>query len=231
MFGGAVPDAFQALVRVLDSLWDEHGSLAVAGLLGRVADPLDYPEDVLRADAGMLDGVRLVGTGSLTSRLWTKPSLTVVGIDAPSVAAASNTLAGSVRVKLSMRVAPGQDTDAAFEALRGHLLAAAPYGAHVDVVPVEQGRGFAGPTEGPVYDAARWALTTAWGAAPVNMGIGGSIPFIAELAEVYPDAAVLVTGVEDPDTRAHGPDESLHLAEFERACLAETLLLATLSTP
>jgi acetylornithine deacetylase/succinyl-diaminopimelate desuccinylase-like protein len=229
MYGGPVPDAFQALVRLLDTLWDERGGLAIAGLVSSEAGPLEYPEDVLRADAGVLDGVELVGEGSLTSRMWTRPSLTVVGIDAPSVAAASNTLAGSVRVKLSMRIAPGEDPGAAYEALREHLETRAPYGAHVEVLPVERGHPFAGPTEGPVYDAARWAMASAWGVPPVHLGIGGSIPFVAELAEVYPKAAVLVTGVEDPDTRAHGPDESLHLAEFERACVAETLLLAALS--
>jgi acetylornithine deacetylase/succinyl-diaminopimelate desuccinylase-like protein len=230
MYGGPVPDAFQALVRTLDRLWDERGGVAVPGLVTGAESALDYPEDQLRTDAGILDGVRLVGEGSITSRLWTRASITVVGIDAPSVAAASNTLAGSVRVKLSMRVAPGQDVAAAFEALKAHLVASAPFGARVDVVPVEQGRAFAGTTDGPVYDAARWALTTAWdGVAPVHMGVGGSFPFIAELQEVYPDAAVLVTGVEDPDTRAHGPDESLHLGEFARVCVAETLLLAALS--
>jgi acetylornithine deacetylase/succinyl-diaminopimelate desuccinylase-like protein len=126
-------------------------------------------------------------------------------------------------------VAPGQDTGAAYDALAAHLKASAPFGAHVEVTPVEQGRPFSATTQGPVYDAARWALTSAWGVPPVHVGVGGSIPFIAELQEAYPDAAVLVTGVEDPDTRAHGPDESLHLGEFERACLAETLLLAALS--
>jgi acetylornithine deacetylase/succinyl-diaminopimelate desuccinylase-like protein len=228
MYGGPVPDAFTALVRTLNALWDERGGVAVPGLV-TTDSPLDYAEDQLRADAGILDGVRLLGEGTITSRLWTRPSITVVGIDAPSVAAASNTLAGSVRVKLSMRVAPGEDPEAAYRALEAHLVAAAPFGAHVAVVPVEHGWPFAGTTDGPVYDAARWALTSAWGVAPVHMGVGGSIPFIAELQEVFPDAAVLVTGVEDPDTRAHGPDESLHLGEFERACVAETLLLAALS--
>jgi acetylornithine deacetylase/succinyl-diaminopimelate desuccinylase-like protein len=231
MYGGAVPDAMQAMIRTLNSLWDENGTVAIEGLLSEEPDPLDYPEDVLRADAGVLDGVSLVGEGSLTSRMWTRPSLTVVGIDAPSVAAASNTLAGSIRVKISMRVAPGQDTAAAYEALKAHLVAAAPYGARVEVTPIEQGRSFSATTEGPVYEAARWALASSWGVEPVKMGVGGSIPFIAELSEVYPDATVLLTGVEDPDTRAHGPDESVHLAEFERACLAETLLLAALSKP
>ena len=83
---------------------------------------------------------------------------------------------------------------------------------------------------GPAYDAARAAFAEAWdGVAPVDIGVGGSIPFIATFQEMFPKAAILVTGVEDPDSRAHGPNESLHLAEFARVCLAEALLLAELA--
>ncbi len=81
---------------------------------------------------------------------------------------------------------------------------------------------------GPAYDAARGAFRDAFGTEPVDVGIGGSIPFIAELAAAYPQATVLVTGVEDPDSRAHGADESLHLGQFAKVCLAETLLLQRL---
>jgi acetylornithine deacetylase/succinyl-diaminopimelate desuccinylase-like protein len=144
------------------------------------------------------------------------------------VALASNTLQAAVRVKFSLRIAPGQDPDAAFDALRDHLVRRAPWGARVDVLVGERGHPFAADVEGPVYDTARWALEQAWGRPSVHMGIGGSIPFVAALQAVYPSAAVLFTGVEDPDTRAHGVDESLHLEEFERACVAETLLLAAL---
>ncbi|MFZ5872373.1 MAG: peptidase dimerization domain-containing protein, partial [Actinomycetota bacterium] len=169
---------------------------------------------------------------SLLSRMWTHPSLTVVGIDAPTVANASNTLQPTARAKLSLRVAPGQDPARAVEALRDHLLASAPFGARVEVTLKETGSGFAGEVEGAVYDTARWALSQAWdGAQVVHAGVGGSIPFIADLKEQFPDATVLVTGVEDPDTRAHGYDESLHLTVFRRACLAETLLLAALAHP
>jgi acetylornithine deacetylase/succinyl-diaminopimelate desuccinylase-like protein len=228
MFGGAVLDAMTAAIRLLDTLWDDRGNLAVAGLVRAEADDLDYPEADLRADAGVLDGVELVGSGRITSRIWTRPSLTITGIDAPSVATASNTLLAGVRVKFTLRVAPDQDPHAAFDALRDHLTARAPWGARVDVRLGEAGHPFSADVNGPVYDASRWALERAWGTAPVHMGMGGSIPFIAELTRVYPDATVLVTGVEDPDSRAHGPDESLHVGEFERGCLAEALLLAAL---
>ena len=228
MYGGPVPDAMLATVRLLNSFWDENGDVAVAGLVAGDAEALDYPEADLRADAGVLDGVQLIGTGSLTSRMWTKPALSIIGIDTTSVEAASNTLLPEVRVKFSLRIAPGQDPAVAFEALRSHAQAQAPFGARVEVTEGEAGQAFAADVEGPVYRTARWALEQAWGTAPVQIGIGGSIPFIADLLAAYPAATVLVTGVEDPDSRAHGANESLHLGEFERACLAETLLLKAL---
>jgi cysteinylglycine-S-conjugate dipeptidase len=229
MYGGAVPDAMLATVRLLDSLWDADGDLAIKGLVSGEGEPLDYPEATLRLDAGLLDGVQLIGSGSLTSRMWTRPSLSIIGIDAPSVDAASNTLLPAVRVKFSLRIAPGQDPEAALEAIRGHVVGHAPFGAKVELAEGEAGQAFAADVEGPVYAIARWALGEAWGTPPVQIGIGGSIPFIAELLEVYPEATVLVTGVEDPDSRAHGANESLHLGEFERACLAESLLLTALA--
>jgi acetylornithine deacetylase/succinyl-diaminopimelate desuccinylase-like protein len=150
-------------------------------------------------------------------------------MDVPPIATSSNTLQPTARAKFSLRIAPGQDPQAAFEALRAHLMRNAPWGARVDVRLGEAGQPWRGDVDGPVYDVARWALTQAWGREPVSMGVGGSIPFIAAFQAVYPEAAVLVTGVEDPDTRAHGANESLHLDEFQRACLAETLLLAALA--
>jgi acetylornithine deacetylase/succinyl-diaminopimelate desuccinylase-like protein len=228
MYGGAVMDALTALTRLLGTLHDEAGTVAVAGLHAGEAADLDLTEEQLRADAGVLDGVPLVGTGRLTSRLWTRPALTVVGIDAPTTAQASNTLQARAKAKISMRVAPGQDAGEAYEALARHLREHAPWGARVEVTLGETGAPFRADANGPAYDAARSAFADAWGVPPVDMGIGGSIPFIAEFAEIFPDAAILVTGVEDPDTRAHGADESLHLGEFERVCLAEALLLERL---
>ncbi len=228
MFGGAVPDALMALVRLLASLHDDAGDVAVAGLDAGVASDLDYPESRLRAESGLLDGVGTIGSGSLLSRMWTKPAITTIGLDAPTIERSSNTLVPSARAKISMRIAPGQDDLAAFELLKAHLEAHAPWGAEVDVELEERGLGFAADADGPVYDQARAAFADAWGVEPVDIGVGGSIPFVAAFAERFPDAAILVTGVEDPDTRAHGANESLHLEEFEKVCVAEALLLARL---
>jgi cysteinylglycine-S-conjugate dipeptidase len=228
MFGGPVPDALTALVRLLASLHDDTGNVAVPGLRSGAAAELDYPESRLRAESGLLDGVALIGEGSILSRLWTRPAITTIGIDAPSVATSSNTLLPTVSAKVSVRLAPDEDDLEAFALVRDHLLAQAPWGARVDVVLDERGNGFAADARGPVYDEARAAFADAWGVDPVDIGVGGSIPFIAAFAERFPDAAILVTGVEDPDTRAHGANESLHLEEFEKVCLAEAVLLARL---
>ncbi|MGY0230882.1 M20/M25/M40 family metallo-hydrolase [Longispora urticae] len=230
MWGGVVPDALTALSRLLATLHDADGSVAVKGLHDAGPTPVDYPHDRFRTESGVLDGVQLIGRGSITERLWNQPAIAVTGIDCPTVRNASNTLVPSVRAKVSMRIAPGQDVDAAMDALVAHLESHAPWGARVAVTRGEKGAPCVVGTNGPAYTAARAAHSEAWdGATCVDLGVGGSIPFIAEFQVAFPQAEILVTGVEDPDARAHGPNESLHLGEFAKVCLAETLLLAKLA--
>jgi acetylornithine deacetylase/succinyl-diaminopimelate desuccinylase-like protein len=229
-YGGPVPDALTALCRLLATLHDERGDVAIPGLVRGTADPLDLTEAQFRADAGVVPGVQLTGTGGLTERLWAGPAVAVIGIDAPSVPAASNTLIPAARAKVSMRVAPGDDATRARDALAEHLRAHAPWGAQVTVHPGATAAPYAAPAGGPGYLAARAALSEAWGTPALDIGAGGSIPFVTAYAQIFPDAEILVTGVEDPDTRAHSANESLHLAMFERACLAEALLLRNLAT-
>ena len=229
MYGGAVPDAITALVRILAGLHDDQGNVAVQGLSQGLAAELDYDEARLRAESGLLDTVSPIGTDSILSRLWTKPSITTIGIDAPSVDTASNTLVPSARAKVSMRLAADEDPRHAYDLLRQHIEKTTPWGAVVEVSLDDEGAGFAADAQGPIYDIARSSFQDAWdGQEPVDIGVGGSIPFVAAFAEKFPDAAILVTGVEDPDSRAHGANESLHLGEFERVCLAEALLLERL---
>ena len=232
LYGGPVPDALTALCRMLATLHDEHGDVAVPGLVrGSAGSSVDLTEAELRAESGMLDGVRLTGTGPLTERIWAAPAIAVIGIDAPSVAAASNTLIPSARAKVSLRIAPGDDAARAREALAAHLRANAPWGVRVTVEPGGSAAPFAARTGGPAHAAAAAALTEAWGTPAIDIGAGGSIPFVTAYAGLFPDAEILVTGVEDPGTRAHGANESLSLAVFERACLAEALLLRNLAIP
>jgi acetylornithine deacetylase/succinyl-diaminopimelate desuccinylase-like protein len=229
MFGGAVPDALTSLCRLLATLHDDTGEVAVDGLVRGTAAALDYPTDRFRQEAGVLDGVQLIGTGRLVERVWTKPAVSVLGIDAPTTAEAPNALVPAAKAKVSVRIAPGDNWRSALGALTAHLHRHAPWGARVTVTLESGGEPYAVDATGPAYDAARAAFTTAWdGTAPVDIGVGGSIPFIATFSELFPAASILVTGVEDPDSRAHGPNESLHLGEFARVCLAEALLLLEL---
>ena len=229
VYGGPVPDALTALCRLLATLHDERGDVAVAGLVRGGADPLGLTEKRLRADSGLLDGVDLIGTGTLTARLWARPAISVIGIDAPAVASAPNTLIPVARAKVSMRVAPGDDAARARAALVSHLKTRAPWGVRVTAEPGGMIAPYSARAGGPAYRAAHAALAAAWGRAAVDIGVGGSIAFVTAYAAAFPGAEILITGVEDPDTRAHGANESLDLAVFERACLAEALLLRGLA--
>jgi len=226
MWGGVVPDAVTTMARLIATLHDEDGNVAVDGLHAGPAADVDYPLDRVRSESGIAEGVQLIGSGSVVERLWTKPAIAVIGFDATRTADASNTLIPTVKAKLSVRLAPGDSSARAMDRLREHLEKHVPWGAQLTFTPGEYGEPTQIDATGPAYDAARAAFKEAWdGVEPVDMGVGGSIPFIAAFHEAFPEAAVLVTGVEDPDTRAHGANEGLHLAEFERVCLAEALLL------
>ncbi|KUI27151.1 dipeptidase [Mycobacterium sp. IS-1742] len=232
LWGGVVPDALSVLVRLLASLHDDEGNVAVAGLHETgAAGPdvtVDRGPDWVREESGLLPGVDEIGSGSVVQRLWAKPAITVIGIDTTPIDRSSNTLIPRARAKISMRVAPGGDARAHLDALTRHLEAHVPWGAQLTVTPGDVGQPYAIDAAGPVYDAARAAFAQAWGADPVDMGMGGSIPFIAEFAAAFPHATILVTGVEDPGTQAHSVNESLHLGVLERAATAEALLLEKL---
>jgi len=229
MYGGAVPDAMLATIALLATLHDADGSVAVKGLRSHVQDVPIISEQRLRDEAALLEGVTPIGRGELLHRLWAQPAITVTGIDAPSVQNASNTLAPSITVKISARVAPGQSAAEAFEAIQRHLREHTPFGAHLAFASVDLGEPFLVDSSGWAVDEALAAMREAWDAEPVQVGVGGSIPFISQLAAIFPHAQVLVTGVEDPHTRAHSPDESLHLGVFQRAILTEAVLLARLA--
>jgi cysteinylglycine-S-conjugate dipeptidase len=242
MWGGPVPDALTVTARLLATLHDDRGVLAVPGFAddvrplsdgerSRLAE-LDLDEATLRADARLLDGVTLAGDPgrSLVERLWMQPTVTPIGMDVPSVAGASNTLLSHVRTALSVRLAPGQDPDRALAALTDHLVAAAPFGADVEVTLGERNAAWVMEPGGPAWDAAVDAMTAAYGRPPATMGCGGSIPFVQPFSDAFGGAPCLLVGVEDPGSNAHGEDESLHLEDFTRACLTEAFLLAGLAS-
>lgn len=225
-FGGVVPDALTAMCKLLATLHDENGDVAVAGLHTAEPASVEYPEERLRTETAILDGVDWLGTGNPADKMWTRPSLSVLAIDATPVAEAINTLPSVCRAKVGLRVAPGGDATQDLEALMEHLRTHAPYGAQVEVTPGEAGTPGVVPFEGPYAEIANQAFKAAWGTEPVQMGTGGAIPLITDLQHTFPQATVLVTAVTDPDSRMHGLDESLHLGDFRKAILTEALILA-----
>ena len=211
------------LARLLATLHAPHGEVAVPGLAASDSTMLDLTETELRSQAETVEGLELIGTGSITSRIWTKPAISIVAVDAPPIAEAINQLVPVARAKVSLRIAPGDDPDRAMRALRNHLEQNVEWGAQVTVAPGAIGQAFSVDATGAAYDAFRDALATAWGAETVEMGMGGSIPFVADLADRFPDASILLTGVADPVCRAHGPNESQDIAELRNGVLAEAI--------
>ena len=230
MFGGAVPDAFMAFAGLVSSFYSPSGSVAVEGLHRSLVTPPDYTEEHMREESGVLDSVSLIGDGHVLERLWSQPSITVTGIDIPDVANASNTLLPSVSARISVRVAPGQSASEAFSAIQQHITEHIPFGAVVEFDDVNLGEAFSTDTSGWAAQSISQALNQAWDQEVVNMGVGGSIPFISSFVNAFPHAQVLVTGVEDPDSRAHSPNESLHIESFEKAIVAELLFLADVNS-
>jgi acetylornithine deacetylase/succinyl-diaminopimelate desuccinylase-like protein len=229
-YGGAAPDALTALCRLLATLHNDAGEVAVEGLVTAPSPAFDYPEQRFREEAAMLDGVALLGTGSIAERTWAKPSASVLALDATPMADVSNTLVPAARAKVSVRLAPGDDSVRARTVLAKHLREHAPWGVQITVTDSDVGDPYAIDPSGPAFDAARTAYREAYGRDVVEIGSGGTIPFVAQFADAFPDAAILVVSAgADPDCRAHGTNESLHLGEFERACIGNTLLLAELA--
>ena len=227
-FGGAIPDALTILTRVLASLHDAEGNVAVPGLVSEETDPLDLTEAELRTQSGVLPDVQMIGTGSLTSRLWTRPAAAVLAIDAPPVAEAINQLIPRARAKVSVRLAPGDSPARAMQALVTHLESQPNWGATVTATPFESGEPFRLGGNDPRHDAFRRGFAEAWGRPAVDIGVGGSIPFVAAFAVAYPTAAIVLTGAADPECRAHGPNESIDLDELRRFILSEAIALREL---
>ncbi|MFN8593531.1 MAG: M20/M25/M40 family metallo-hydrolase [Thermomicrobiales bacterium] len=224
-FGGAAPDALMALIRIIDSLLDEHGDVAIPGLTRFEWDGVGIPEADYREAAGVLPGVGLMGSGTLATRLWARPSVTAIGLDAPPTAGASNSLIPEAKARISLRIAPGSDVDESLRALMNHIHAVAPWGVEVVVAPANSGPAFLGKTSGPLFAAAKLAAAEAFGAEAKMTGSGGTIPLLTTLQQIAPDAEFVVWGPGDQDSQVHAANESLDLGELERMIVAEALVL------
>lgn len=228
-FGGAAPDALAALVRVLDSLRAEDGSTTVDGLAADSAwDGLQYDDEQFRKDAKVLDGVELIGSGTVADRIWARPAVTVLGIDCPPVVGATPSVQASARALVSLRVPPGVDAGEATALLRAHLESHTPWGARVRTEHIGQGQAFRADTTSPAYRAMSEAMAVAYpGQEMQYAGQGGSIPLCNTLAALYPKAEILLIGLSEPEAQIHAVNESVSPDELERLSVAEALFLRT----
>jgi acetylornithine deacetylase/succinyl-diaminopimelate desuccinylase-like protein len=233
MSSGPIIDANSLLMRTISSIWDEEGNVVVNGLVGAKNQELpdaelDYSFEDFAKDTSLLPGVELAGSGTISGRIWYKPSVSVIGFDATRVENASNVFAAKAKARLSLRIAPGQDSAQAAEALCVHLENAVPFGAKFKATILECGPSFTADTTTRGTIALKDALTEAFEKSVVYAGMGGSIPFVADLKETFAGADVLLVGVEDPDSRAHSDNESVNLNDLKKTILALGLLLEKL---
>jgi len=230
-FGGAAPDALVALIRILSTLHGENGDVAVAGLASFPQTGADYPEDLYRQLSGLLDGVDTIGSETISTQLWAKPSINVIGIDAPSVEDARNILIPKARAKVSMRIAPGADPQHEIRLLESHIRAAAPWNVRVQIDHAWGSPGFTCPAGGRAVAAARKVLESVYNRPVREVGAGGSIPLLSSLKQAVPGAEFILWGCEDDEhSQIHGVNESVDLTELERMIVAQALLMQELGT-
>ena len=226
MFGGAAPDALAALIHMLATLHDDSGNTTIEGLeMSQVWPGAPYRTGQFRADAGVPDGVRLLGAGTVADMLWARPALTVLGIDCPPVVGSAAAIQPHARARLNLRVPPGTDALKARDLLVEHLHAAAPWGVRVRIEEEALGQPFRARTDGPAYAAFAASMTEAYGQEMTTLGQGGSIPLCNVLAETYPRAEIILMGVEEPQALIHAPNESVDPREIASLALAEALFL------
>ena len=230
-YGGAAPDALLGLIRMLATLRDAQGNTTIRGLDGDATwQGIDYPVGQFRTDAHVLDGVDLTGSGRVQDMIWSRPAVTVLGIDCPSVADSAAAIPAQARARVSLRVPPGMDAKHAQDALVAHLQAVTPWHAKVEIERDSPGPPFSASTSGPAYSAMDEALQDAYGRPTTAEGAGGSIPLCNVLQDTFPDAEIMIIGVEEPHCLMHAPNESVDPSEIEHMALAEALFLTRYTT-
>ncbi|PKV78087.1 dipeptidase [Nocardia fluminea] len=228
MFGGPAPDALAAMITLLSSLRDAEGNTTIDGLTGdQQWAGAQYPAADFRSDAGVLDGVGLLGNGTVSDMLWARPALTVLGMDVPAVVGSSAAIQPSTRARLNLRIPPGTDPQQAYDLLAKHLRAHVPWNAELDIELEALGEPFVASTQGPARSAMEQAMATAYGRDVTTEGQGGSIPLCNVFADTYPNAEIMLIGVEEPKCLIHAPNESVDPSEIEHMALAEALFLTS----
>jgi acetylornithine deacetylase/succinyl-diaminopimelate desuccinylase-like protein len=246
MWGGPVPDPVIALSKMLATLVDGEGRIAVPGIREMVTPLTDveianmkkipYEEKLFREQVGLVQGAQMLTEGpNPIAQLWRFPSLTVTAIQANSRKSPSNIINDAAWARVTIRTAPGMDPVKTAELLKAHLKKVVPWGLEVDLKGGDSNGSHAGggawaidPT-GPAFEAARISMKKGYGEEPLMIGCGGSIPFVKPFAEALGGVPALLIGVEDPYTNAHGENESLLISDLRKACVSQVHLFAELA--
>jgi acetylornithine deacetylase/succinyl-diaminopimelate desuccinylase-like protein len=161
---------------------------------------------------------------------WFHPSLAVTALEASPVEGSSNQIVPSARARIGVRIVPGQDPRKVLRALTSHLKAACPWGLALTVRPMTASPAWATTTEHPAFHAAKRALAAGYGRETVEIGAGGSIPFVGPFARALGGVPALLVGLEDPACNAHAEDESLLVPDFRASCRGAVHLYAELAS-
>ncbi|MFI8977570.1 dipeptidase [Nocardia asteroides] len=228
MFGGPAPDSLAAMIQLLSTLRDADGNTTIDGLTNdQQWAGAQYPAEDFRADAGVLDGVDLLGRGTVSDMVWARPALTVLGMDVPAVVGSSAAIQPSTRARLNLRIPPGTEPKQAYDLLEKHLRAHLPWNAQLDIELEALGEPFVAAEHGPARSALEQAMATSYGRSVTTEGQGGSIPLCNVFADTYPNAEIMLIGVEEPKCLIHAPNESVDPTEIEHMALAEALFLSS----
>ena len=240
MYGGPIPDAAMGLCRMLASLANPDGSIAVKGIYDKVK-PLSDAErasiaalpntvEKFRKEAGMLDGVQVLGGRHPWETNWRQPSLAVNAFQASTRKEARNIVNESAWARVGVRIVPDMDPEETVRLVVDHLKKSVPWGLQADIKVEGSGRWWHTETKHPAFAAGIKALKRGYGRDPVLMGCGGSIPFVGPFAQELGGVPALLVGVEDPYTNAHGENESLHLGDFAKAVKSNIYMFEELAT-
>ena len=230
-FGGAAPDATAALIRLIDSFRDEHGRVQIDGVdVDQKWSGAQYDPETFRKDAGVLDGVEIMGTSAdnPADMVWARPAITVTGFTSTPVSEAVNAVPATASAKLNLRVPPGMDASEVAAAVTKHLRSHVPWNARLSVQVSDVNNPFSSNIEGPAVTTFIQCLRGAYDNKELTLvGAGGSIPLCAELIDAVPSAELTLFGVEEPQTTIHSANESVDPTEIENIAIAEAAFLLT----
>jgi cysteinylglycine-S-conjugate dipeptidase len=241
MWGGPVPDPVQILCAMIADLQGKDGKLNVPGLYKDVAKPsakqlkrirkLPFDEKKFKKEGGLVPGLKLWGEKGFTAyeKMWTRPSLTVIALEAHPIQGSSNQILDSARARLSLRTVPNIDGRKAGMLLVKKLVTKPPYGVQVTARITGTTPWWTTDPEGPAFDAARRALKAGFGKETAMIGAGGTIGFVQPFADLLGGAPCLLMGVEDPPCNAHSENESLHLGDWLKCMKSAVYLYDELS--